>query len=114
MFNTNSESVLSVLVKIECEQMQGRAGDCVRERKQVFQRKSPHIRSVLLFTFARKRSSKICSFVNLHLCVECECKLQLYEAENAFSQNLFQHGSRGESCGNGGAIWRFANGSDST
>ena len=41
MFNTNSESVLSVLVKIECEQMQGRAGDCVRERKQVFQRKSP-------------------------------------------------------------------------
>ena len=34
MFDTNSESVLSVLVKIECEQMQGRAGDCDCEGKK--------------------------------------------------------------------------------
>ena len=34
MFNTNSESVLSVLVEIECEQMQGRAGDCDCEGKK--------------------------------------------------------------------------------
>ena len=34
MFNTNSESVLSVLVKIECEQTQGRAGDCDCEGKK--------------------------------------------------------------------------------
>ena len=34
MFGTNSESVLSVLVKIECEQMQGRAGDCDCEGKK--------------------------------------------------------------------------------
>ena len=34
VFNTDCESVLSVLVKIECEQMQGRAGDCDCEGKK--------------------------------------------------------------------------------